>query len=83
MNFPNNRIWDEGAKPCLETFLTLRCEMGEDGLNRVGKPTWAEEDFQNLLVELQYRGFGWLRPEGVCQQLEKMTAEWKGPPRLL
>ena len=28
-------------------------------------PTSTEDDFQQLLTELGYRGYGWLRPEGV------------------
>jgi len=48
----------------------------------VRKPEWTEEDFQKLLTELQHRGYGWLRPEGVRHQLEKMTVEWNGPPPL-
>lgn len=78
--FPGPQDWDEGAKPCLETFLTLHCRLGDDGFSRVGKPQWMARDFHKLLIELQYRGFGWLRSEGVWRQLEKMTAEWKGPP---
>jgi WD40 repeat protein/serine/threonine protein kinase len=78
--FPDAADWDEDAQPYLEIFLTLHCPVGEDGFSRVGKPAWTGDDFQKLLTELQYRGYGWLRPEGVRGQLEKMTAEWKGPP---
>jgi hypothetical protein len=74
--------WDEGARPYLETFLTLHCPYGEDGVSRVGKPEWSEDDFQQLLTELQYRGYGWLRPEGVRKKLEEMTANWQGLPPL-
>jgi WD40 repeat protein len=80
--FPKQEDWDEGARPYAEIFLTLHYPVGEDGLSRVGKPNWTEEDFQSLLTELQYRGYGWLRPEGVRKQLEKMTAEWQGLPPL-
>ena len=31
---------------------------------------------------MQHRGYGWLRPEGVRRELEKMTAEWQGPPKM-
>jgi hypothetical protein len=54
----------------------------EDRLTRVGKPAWTEDDFQKLLTEIQCRGCGWLRPEGVRRQLEKMTAEWQRPPKM-
>jgi WD40 repeat protein/serine/threonine protein kinase len=78
--FPEFKDWDEGANPWLEIFLTLHCVVGENSFTRVGKPAWTDTDFQNLLTDLQHCGFGWLRPEGVRRQLEKMTAEWQGPP---
>jgi len=48
----------------------------------VGKPVWNDRDFNELLKELQYRGYGWLRPEGVRKKLEEMTANWQGLPPL-
>ena len=80
--FPDPIDWDEGARPHLEIFLTLRCPVGDDGLTRAGTPTWADQDFQKLITDLQHRGFGWLRPEVVRRELEKMTADWQGPPPL-
>ena len=65
--------WDEGARPYLETFLTLHTPYGPDGLTRQGKPQWTEEDFQKLLQELGYRGYGWLKPEGVRRKLEELA----------
>jgi WD40 repeat protein len=81
--------WDEGARPYLENFLTLHTpystilssdrEPSQEeiklALTRCGKPTWTEEDFQNLLYTLGCAGYGWLRPEGVRQQLEAMASE--------
>ncbi|MGB0384179.1 MAG: hypothetical protein ACPGWR_05070 [Ardenticatenaceae bacterium] len=49
---------------------------------RRGKPTWSEEDFQGLLRQLQYAGYGWLRPEGVRAELMQMAKTWKKPPKL-
>jgi len=80
--FPEPADWDEGARPYLEIFLTLHCPYGDDGISRVGKPIWNEGDFNKLLEDLQLRGFGWLRPEGVRKKLEEMTANWQGPPSL-
>jgi len=74
-DFPAPADWDEGARPYLDIFLTLHTPYGPDGLSRVGKPQWTEEDFQKLLQELGYRGYGWLRPEGVRRELEKMAKE--------
>jgi WD40 repeat protein len=81
-DFPDPQDWAEEARPCLEIFLTLHCPVAEDGFTRIGRPAWTEDDFRKLLADLKFRGYGWLRPEGVSRQLEKMTAEWKGPPPL-
>jgi len=71
--FPEEKDWDEGARPYLEIFLTLHTPYGPDGLTRQGKPQWTEEDFQKLLQELGSRGYGWLRPEGVRRKLEELA----------
>ena len=88
--------WDEGAKPYLETFLAQQTPYAgtlpqdrepTEGeitlcLTRRGRPIWTDADFQRLLDALGCAGFGWLRPEGVRWELEKMAAAWQGPPRL-
>jgi len=80
---PKPADWDEGAKAYLEIFLTLHCPLGPDGISRVGRPVWKDDDFKRLLQDLQYRGYGWLRPAGVRKKLEEMTANWQGPPPLV
>lgn len=81
--------WDEGARPFLELFLTQHTpyagelprnrEPTEQEIQQVlthkGPPTWNEEDFQGLIRQLQYIGYGWLRPEGVRKQLASMECE--------
>ncbi len=81
--------WDEGARTYLETFLELHTPFGAEipggdkinekklqaALVRRGKPTWTEEDFKELLHYLGCVGYGWLRPEGVRKELEKMSQE--------
>jgi len=58
--FPGWSDWNEGARPYLEIFLTLH-------------PNWTDEEFNNILIpDLQNRGYGWLRPEGVRAVLENM-----------
>ncbi len=69
--------WDDGALPYLEILLTQRHLR-----HPVGPPYWDMTDFQALLAELQTRGFGWLRPDGVRRVLEDMTATWAGLPPL-
>ena len=58
-HFPGWTDWDEGARPYLEIFLTLH-------------PDWAEADFGGLITELQNRGYGWIRPEGVRAKLNEI-----------
>jgi hypothetical protein len=85
--------WDEGARPCLGTFLTLHtpyaASLPQDhnpteeeirlALTRRGQPSWTEKDFQDLIRQLQYAGYGWLRPEGVRKELEKRAKDWNSP----
>jgi WD40 repeat protein len=88
--------WDNGARPYLESFLCMHtpyaAELPPDGnpteeqiqraLTRCGKPTWNDTDFHALLYTLGCAGYGWLRPEGVRRELEKMAESWQGPPPL-
>jgi WD40 repeat protein len=83
--------WDEGARPYLEVFLAAhqpyagelpadRTPTDEDvtcALTRKGRPVWTEDDFSQFLYTLGCAGYGWLRPEGVRRELEKMTADWQ------
>jgi len=71
--------WDKGARPYLQNFLTLHTSHG---FFRRRKSSWTEEDFQDLLTQLGYAGYGWLRPEGVRRELEGMASQWQGPPTL-
>ena len=80
--------WDEEARHHLVNFLTLHTPYistdpsHPEFLVRRGQPTWTEEDWQGLLYTLGCAGYGWLRPEGVKRELEKMASEWQGPPPL-
>ena len=58
--FPGWADWDDGAEPYLKIFLTLH-------------PEYTDDDVQKLLTELQYRGYGWLRPEGVRKKLKMVV----------
>ena len=84
--------WNEGAKPYLENFLTLHTpyvstlpdrglyeEEIQEALTRRGEPVWNEQDFQELIQQLQYAGYGWLDHAGVRAKLEYMAHEWDGP----
>jgi WD40 repeat protein/serine/threonine protein kinase len=88
--------WDEGARPTLEMFLRCHTPYAEtlpaerepsqqeiqQALTRQGAPAWNEEDFQGLLHQLRTAGYGWLRQEGVRNQLEHMASTWKTLPSL-
>ncbi|MEW5721874.1 MAG: protein kinase [Thermodesulfobacteriota bacterium] len=72
-------FWDEKARPYLESFLTLRTPYHQKGPARKGQAPWGEPDFQALLDELRNHGFGWLRPQGVRNELTEMSRYWDGP----
>jgi hypothetical protein len=97
--FPVSTDWDEGARPYLENYLSLCTpyaailptdrkpseEEIQRALTRVGRPNIAlvESNLKRLLHTLSYAGYGWLRPEGVRKELEKMAVSWDGPPPLI
>jgi WD40 repeat protein/tRNA A-37 threonylcarbamoyl transferase component Bud32 len=88
--------WDEGARPYLVNFLTLQTPYAvalsansaptekevTRSFKRKGKAEWSDEEFSKLIDTLGHVGYGWLRPEGVRKELEKMTEAWTGPPPL-
>ena len=71
--------WNEGALPYLKSFLILHTPYASsdptkpEGLTRRGKPSWNDQDFQDLLRQLQYAGYGRLRPEGIRTKLEELA----------
>ena len=80
--------WDEGARPYLEVFLRARQpyaaalppnrtptdEEVTHALSRSGEPVWSEEDFERVIHTLGCAGYGWLRPAGVRNALERMAS---------
>jgi WD40 repeat protein/serine/threonine protein kinase/transposase-like protein len=87
--------WDEAARPYLELFLSQQTPWGgslpsdrkpseqeiELALTRRGKPTWNDAEFQQRLCRLLLScgGYGWLRPQGVRAEVERMSSVWEGP----
>ena len=63
--FPGFTDWDENARPYLEIFLALH-------------PDWNDANFGELINELQNRGLGFIRPEGVRSKLMEMQPKKKG-----
>jgi WD40 repeat protein len=75
-DFPSCTDWDDRARPFLSLFLKKHTSLpGKGWGTKPASPEWSEEDFQNLLIELQRFGYGWLRPEGVRRKLEEMARE--------
>lgn len=63
--FPGWVDWDEGARPYLQGFL-------------VRHPEWTERDFEEFILLLQNRGFGYIRPDGVRAKLAEMKPKKTG-----
>ncbi|MGD9092733.1 MAG: tetratricopeptide repeat protein, partial [Anaerolineales bacterium] len=70
--------WDDGALPFLKNFLTIHIPYAAH-LSASDNPSWSDEDFQGLIRQLQFAGYGWLRPEGVRLKLDEMAKNWQGP----
>jgi len=63
--FPGWSDWDEGAKPYLKAHTARYPEL-------------KKNNFNQLIADLQNRGYGWLRPEGIRAKLEEMRPKKKG-----
>jgi WD40 repeat protein len=83
--------WSEEARPYLSLFLSAHTPYAGQlpegreptdeeitrALTRQGRPRWSEDDFKGLLYTLGCAGYGWLRPDGVGRELERMAAAWR------
>jgi WD40 repeat protein/serine/threonine protein kinase len=69
--FPEPADFDERARPQLELFISVHTR-------RSGTAAWSEADFEELLDHLADCGYGWLRPEGVRAELERMAGTGPG-----
>jgi WD40 repeat protein/serine/threonine protein kinase len=49
---------DDTGQALLDNFLYRHRPYANGGIQRSGKAAWEPEDFQNLLEELSYRGYG-------------------------
>ena len=76
---PNHKLSaDKGRSSFARLFKSAPAE-GEtvQAIARHGPPVWTENDFQGLLRNLGYAGYGWLRPAGVRRKLEQLARQWK------
>lgn len=61
--FPAPADWDERARPNLESFLAVYAMITD-------RTPLAPADNDRLMVMLERVGFGWLRRDGVVDELE-------------
>ncbi len=61
--------WDDRVRPFLKVFLRQRETDSAEG----GRPTWSDHQLVSLLADLGRRGFGWLAPDQVEQELERLV----------
>ena len=80
--------FDEAAVPLLQNFLRRHTPRAGQipadrqpteeeirlALTPQGMPRWTDADIERLLYALGCAGFGWLRPESVRCELERMCA---------
>jgi len=79
--------WNDGARPYLQNFIRLHTPYSGTlsisrepteteiirALTRQGKPEWTDDEFRQLLFTLKCAGYGWLHPEGVRKELERIA----------
>jgi WD40 repeat protein/serine/threonine protein kinase len=84
--------WAEEARPILKAFLDgnspYEGTLPEDGkpsyyeiakaLRHSGTPLWSEDQWDLLRHTLACAGLGWLEPEGVRSELERMAQDGAG-----
>jgi hypothetical protein len=81
---------DERIRPHLIQFMICRMPyVGQptetesitekeitNALTRRGLPAWTNQDFDMLLCDLAFAGYGYVRSEVIRCELENMTREW-------
>jgi len=68
---PESGGWDDRVVPFLEVVLRRR-EGSAEGTSR---PHLGEAEFEDLLADLARRGYGWLAPERVRRELDRLARE--------
>jgi WD40 repeat protein len=66
---PERGTWDDRVLPFLKVFIRRRESESPQG----AMPTWGEHHLEELLKDLNFRGFGWLSRERVERELEKLA----------
>jgi WD40 repeat protein/serine/threonine protein kinase len=66
LEFPVKVDWDKSVQPYLDMFLYRH------------QGVWTADDLRSLLHDLaHHRGLGWVREQGIREELLKMTAGWR------
>jgi WD40 repeat protein len=71
--------WDDGASPHLIRFLIHHTPVDPKSGRCQGQAQWTDADFEGLMADLRRRGYGWLRSQGVRNQLDERAYFWRGP----
>ncbi len=66
---PERGSWDDRVLPFLKVFIRQR--EGEN--TNAPVPKWTEDQLKALLTDLERRGYGWLAPDRVERELEKLV----------
>ncbi len=78
-SLPSGEMWDKNAEPVLQSLLSNFCEDETAGRPPALEPT----DIERILLEMEFRGFGWIPREKLQNSLEILLGQWSGPPRIL
>jgi WD40 repeat protein/serine/threonine protein kinase len=70
---PKVLAWDEGARPFLETFASVR--LKPEVVRAATRAALGDADVEALVADLRRRGFGSLRREAVAGKLKALAAE--------
>ena len=64
---------DRTSSSYLNTFIAQHRPYPTDGVAPSGKPAWNKSDFNQLMRDLGYRGYGGVSPREVNSWLKKLT----------
>ena len=67
--------WDSNADVHLESFLRMQTPLGADRLERKGRPTWNDNDFERLVYTLGCAGYGWLARDQIASRLGQLMGK--------
>jgi WD40 repeat protein/serine/threonine protein kinase len=74
---PKGVAWDEGARPFLETFASVR--LKPETVRTAARAALGDAEVDALVADLRHRGFGSLRREAVAGKLKALAAEPPAP----